>query len=315
MTTSDATAAAYIVEQIHITADKLRTAWSWLQLLAEPGRATAPSGTAVDDQKAERLEAIGRSDRAYRDYNLRHGMSALPPSPAPIRIGIVDAQVAVHGLITTAVRLLAGTGGSAHTWARADAALGSVPAALDWLVGYEVGLGVSGRDGVWIRQGAVDRIRDAQLAADVDRILQRADRAARSAAGDNGSVVRPLEHRCPACGRRSLQLEVTSADRRDWMARCVSERCRCTGPGEPGVPACGCLRRLSYDVGRRHVWTYGQLDGRAGLLAALEMYDRQQPGVGSGLTGRGGWQSTSQVPFDAVLRRAREIAEERNPDA
>lgn len=292
----DELAIVHLREQIKITADRIRIAWAWLGLLVEPGHATVPSGTAVDDERAERLEAIGHSDRTYRFLNLREGMSALPPSPAPVRVGTVDTQVAVHAYVGVAVRMLANTGSSAHTWARADAAMATVPTALDWLVGHDVGLGVDGLDGVWLRQGAVDRVRDAELAAAVDRLLQRADRAARVITGDQDDApIRPLEHRCPACGRRSLQLEITGRDRSAWLTRCVSERCRCTGPGDQATAACGCLRRAPADVGRHHVWRYSDLDGPLGLIAALDRYDRQRPDVVAGAVGHGGWQSRNMI--------------------
>ncbi|NMO52008.1 hypothetical protein HH310_12470 [Actinoplanes sp. TBRC 11911] len=283
-------AMPYLLEQIRITADQIRTAWAWLELLVEPGHATTVA-RAVDDGQAERLEALGHADRAYRDWNLRHGMSALPPSPAAVRLGIVDAQVVVHQHVATAVRLLAGTGSNAKTWTRADVALQSVPTALDWLVGSDIGLGADGGGGVWRRQGAVDRIRDANLAAEVDKLLQRADRVAREATGDDGMQLRPLEHRCPACGRRSLQLDHESAHRINWLVKCVSQRCVCTGDATPDREACGCGKRYRRP-GRPHVWTYAELsDGHHGLLDVVAAAARDRPGVGRGASGHGGWQT------------------------
>lgn len=291
----DELAITHMREQICLTADRLRIAWAWLQLLVEPGHASVPSGTAVDDERAERLEALGHSDRAYRAINLREGMSALPASPAPVRVGIVDTQIAVHGHVASAVTMLGATG-STWTRRRAATAARTVPAALDWLAGFELGLGVTGRDGVWLRPGAVDRIRDADLAAAVDRLLQRADRAARAVTGDEDDApIRPLEHRCPACGHRSLQLEILGRDRSTWLTRCVSDRCRCTGPGDQETPACGCLRRAPSDVGRHHVWRYSDLDGPLGLVAALDRFDRQRPDVVAGAVGHGGWQSRNMI--------------------
>lgn len=280
----------YTVEQIHISIDRIRAAWTWLCLLVEPGHATTPAGTAVGDAQAERLEALGHSDRAYRAYNLKHGMSALPPSPAPARVGIIDAQVAVHTLIADAVWLLASTGGR-QAQRGADAAALDVPAALDWFTGAPLAeLGYSGADGVWWRAGALDRIRDSHLAADLDKLLQRAVRTAEAAAGIDVAMTRPLEHRCPACGRRSLQLEHSSTTRTRWTVECVSERCVCSGPARPDQPACGCGRQ-EHREGRRHVWPYAELDGPHGLLAAVTAATATRPGVGRGAAGHGGWQS------------------------
>lgn len=280
---------AFTIDQIRITLDRIRTAWAWLTLLVEPGRERTGS-VAVDDAQAERLEAMGRSDRAYREHNLRHGLSALPPSPTPVRLAVIDARVAVHDLVTRAVDLLAMTGGDA-TRTRAEAATGTVPAALRWIDGAPIAeLGATGTGGVWWQVGGLDRVRDAQLAADVDQLLQRAARIAESSAGITGEPTRPLEHRCPACGRRSLQLEHGSRDRNRWLVRCVSERCTCAGPGSPEQPACGCRdpQRLP---GRRHVWPYAELDGPYGLLSALSTAAAEKPGLRRGASGHGGWQS------------------------
>jgi hypothetical protein len=278
------TAAWYIVEEIHITIDQLRESWTWLCALVEPGRPQPTPATAMTDEHLERLEALGHSDRAYRDYNLRHRLSALPPSPAAARVGIIDAQVLVHDTVTTAARLLAATGGLAAR-RRAECMLDTVPAALDWLTGGPIAeLGAGGRGGVWWRAGALDRLRDAQLAADVAKILRRADRVARAAAGAEEQPAAPVDERCPACGRRSLQEEYPSGR---LVVRCVSVSCVCTGDGGPGVDPCGCGRRRK-QAGRRHVWTGTELDE---LDAAVEKRRRPRPRLGRGAVGHGGWQS------------------------
>lgn len=284
------TAAAIAVDLLRITLDELREAWSWLDALVEPGHTASGAATAIDDARADRLEAIGHSDRAYRMWNLRQGMSALPPSPAPARIGIIDAQVDVHFAVTTAVLLLAKTG-NATTQLMAERAAATVPTALDWLAPEWPGLGRDGGDGVWCRTGAIDRIRDAQLAEDVHRHIRRANRVARAAAREDvdASNILPLPQRCPACGRRSLQVERPAVDRRTWVVRCVSAACRCAGEGECG---CGGGRDRA---GRRHVWPYGELDGHAGLLQAVDRLASERPVIRSGAAGHGGWQSRNMA--------------------
>lgn len=290
MTDLQAKAVWYAIEQIRITVDQLREAWAWLLELAEPGPETSRPAQAMTDQLAEQLEARGHSDRAYRAWNLARGTSALPPSPAPVRVGVVDAQVLVDRLVAAAVLTLAQTGGE-QTQARADAATAAgVPAMLDWITGWEIGLGASGRDGVWLKQGAIDRVRDAQLAGDVEQLLTRADRAGRAAAAlddDPGEqLVDPATGRparCPACRRRSLQRETTG------LIRCVSQACVCTGDATADQDECGC-RRAEKRPELRHVWIRA---AEHELWNAIG-YDRTpagRPGVGRGATGHGGWQS------------------------
>ncbi|MEU4595441.1 hypothetical protein, partial [Micromonospora aurantiaca (nom. illeg.)] len=48
---------------------RLRESCAWLWLLMAPGRERRP-GRPVDEAQAELLEARGRSDRAYREWNL-----------------------------------------------------------------------------------------------------------------------------------------------------------------------------------------------------------------------------------------------------
>lgn len=285
----------YTAEQIRITIDRLRQSWAWLRLLVAPGRETSV-GTAVDDQRAERLTAVGLQARAYRDWNLRQGQYALPPSPASARIGIVDAQVDVHGLVLTAVQHLArhlelGYVGRRNTVDQA------VTTALDWLTGDAGEPGrrwIAGVDGVYWRTGPLDDLRHAGFAVGLDRDLQRADRIARTAARVLDDRVQPIEHRCPACGQRSLQLQYDGDDRRTWQVRCVSQRCRCAGTGEPGRPACGCHQRTRY-AGRPHAWAYGELDGPYGLWAAIAAASLTRPRLAARTNGHGGWQSRDRA--------------------
>lgn len=267
-------AVVFTIEQIHLTLDRLRESWEWLLELAEPGRAAPAASAALTDDQAERLEALGHSDRAYRAYNLRHGMSALPPSPAAARIAVIDAQALAGAAVMDAVHLVAAAADSVYVGGRPDQAA-SIRTALAWLDGP-----------------ALDDVHDDRVAAAVDQLLQRADRTARSAAQCSDEEVETLVDprtrrapRCPACGRRSLQRE--RATGRD-VIRCVSQQCRCTGDGAPGIPACGCGRE-ERKAGKPHVWPPAEEDQLWAAINATPVPSRH--GVGRGASGHGGWQS------------------------
>ncbi|MEV4705041.1 hypothetical protein [Actinoplanes sp. NPDC049316] len=267
-------AVVFTIEQIHLTLDRLRESWEWLLELAEPGRAAPAASPALTDDQAERLEAVGHSDRAYRAYNLRHGMSALPPSPAAARIAIIDAQAHAGAAIMDAVHLVAAAADSVYVGGRPDQAA-TVRTALAWLDGP-----------------ALDDVRDDRVAAAVDQLLQRADRTARQAAACTDDEVEPLVDprtrrapRCPACGRRSLQRERSTGR---TAIRCVSQQCRCTGDGAPGIPECGC-RREEKRPGKPHVWP--PVDEPELWAAINATPEPERPAVGRGAAGHGGWQS------------------------
>lgn len=286
-----------LVEQIRARLDELRQAWAWLALLTEPGRETS-SAMVVDDAQAERLAAQGMAARAYRAWNLRRGMTALPPTPAAARVSVLDARVAVHDLVLEVARTVAAAAGSTYVGGRhGDDA---VVAALDWLEeGWRPDPWLCGVDGVRWRAGPLDRMRDATLAARVAHGLQRANTVARQAARVAGEdPVQPLEYRCPACRAQSLQLHYDVQDLAAvaasggrarprnvsrWYVACVSQRCRCT------VQACGCGMR-SRIAGRRHAWSYGELPDlwraieRAGLLRGQRIGSTAQ-GRGWGIIG------------------------------
>lgn len=279
------------LEHARVALDELRQAWSWLALLAEPGR-EASDALVVDDGQAERLAAQGMAARAYRTWNLRLGLSALAPTPSAARVGVLDAQVAVHGLVLDTARAVAAAAGATYV-GRGTGDQGVLDA-LDWLEqGHPPDPWICGPEGARWRAGPLDRLRDAAVAKAVADGLQRANQVARQAARVAGEdPVQPLEHRCPACGAQSLQLHygdpedlahVAAGAARPrhvsrWYAECVSQRCRCV------VQGCGCGMR-SRIAGRRHAWSYGEL---ADLWRAIERA-RQLRGarVGSSAEGHG----------------------------
>jgi hypothetical protein len=274
---ADQTAAAFVVEQIHLTLDRLRESWEWVVELVVPGHATSSSAAAVTDDQAERLEALGHSDRAYRAWNLRHGMSALPPSPAAARLAALDAPGVIAMCVIEAAHLAAAAADSVWVGGQPQR-VATVRAALDW----------------FDRPAVLDDVRDQAAAVRIDKLLQRADRTARAAAHCEDDEVSPLHDRCPACGRRSLQQEVgRDAGGREnrRVIRCVSASCRCTGDGGPEQPACGC-RQKPKRPGRAHAWTPDQIDGPYGLWFAIEATAAgPRPPIHRGASGHGGWQS------------------------
>jgi hypothetical protein len=284
---SEQRAAAALVEDCMATIDRLRQSWEWLGMLVEPGRESSV-GSPVDDARAEALAVQALAARADKEWNLRQGNSALPPAAAPARLGIVDAGVHVHGLVLDVARMVAASAGAVYVGARVGA--DAVIDALDWLeLGSRPDPWVVGAEGVRWRESPLDRIRDAGVAASVDRQLARADQVARAAARVLDDTVQPINHRCPACRQRSLQLHYDPADlvrvadggrparTARWYVECVSERCRCT------VEGCGCRMRHRY-TGRRHAWAYGELGD---LWAAIAAVGAQSERLRAGGTGRG----------------------------
>lgn len=278
-----------LVQQARTSIDDLRQALAWLSLLAEPGR-DASTALAVDDDLAERLTAQGMQARAYRDWNLTRGLSALPPTAAAARLGVLDAQAAVHGLVLDVARLVAAARGSTYVGMASGGQ--AVVDALDWLEeGHRPDPWITGPEGVRWRAGPLDSLRDGDVAGEVAARLQRANTIARRTARVlDEDPVQPLEHHCPACGRQSLQLHydrgdlvaaadgITPRQRSRWYAQCISGRCRCT------VEGCGCGMRMRI-AGRRHAWAWGELPD---LWRAIERAQhRRHRRVGRSADGRG----------------------------
>ncbi|MFG3709198.1 hypothetical protein ACGF7U_31330 [Micromonospora sp. NPDC047670] len=278
------------VAEVHAAVERLRESWAWLALLVVPGPERRP-GRAVDEQQAEILEARGRSDRAYRSWNLARGMTALAPSAAAARLDVVDAQAVVHRTIAGLAHRVAAYQGSSYVGRRATVTEAVVDV-LDWLT-------VGGPGRPWVataagevwRAGVVDELherRDAHLLAHIHRVLTTAGDTARAAAGVVAEAVQPLAHRCPACRHRSLQLHHEGRDKSRWTVRCVRRSCLCVGAG------CGCLRH-DRRQGLAHVWTRSELDGPHGLATAVAIAQRlteqgtPRPRVGATAAGHGGW--------------------------
>lgn len=305
MTAGDPGRLAAAVDDCRIQLAALRESWGWLVELTAPGREGSVP-LPVDDDRAEVLEALAWQTRAYRDWALRHGRTALPPTPAAARVEVVDAQAMVHTIVLAAVRLVARAAGASYVGPAGG--VDPVMAALDWLdEGTRPDPWVAAACGLY-RQGTLDRVRDAGVAARLAARLAAADRVARRAARVLGEATMALPDRCPACRARSLQLHYdphdlarmgdaarlaadpratvvqrTGAWRRvrprqpaAWWVECVSDRCRCVADG------CAC-RGVGRVAGRRHVWPYGELQA---LWTALTVAPKG-PGMRGGGEGRG----------------------------
>lgn len=298
----------HLVEQIHVTIASLRKEWAWLEDLVEPGRDSAPLPLLTDAQRARQAAAAAAERDEWADQSawLPRGArqfapaaaSALAPSPAAARVTVVDARIAVHHLVVDVAHRAANA--LATRWVGGRAGDAAVVDVLDWLEGPPP-CWIATADGTIWRippGGALAELHDVALVVDVDAALQRALAIVRRACRDSvGEHTVPVDHRCPACGRRSLQLDYVHPDllvdaldgqraRRGWTVNCISEACRCTGEG------CGCRQRVRY-AGRRHAWRYGELSGPDGLWTAIAVADRRRRGpdsrVGSGAAGHGGW--------------------------
>ncbi|MBM7083616.1 hypothetical protein [Micromonospora humidisoli] len=265
--------------------ERLRESLAWLWLLTAPGRERRP-GRPVDEDQAEILEARGHAARTWREANLRHGMGALAPSAAAARLDVVDALTVVTRILTRLARLVAEGRASSYVGG------GRPVDVLDWLTAGGPGRPwvVDAAGDAW-RAGVLDDLHDNRDAYLVGRIAEHiawADEVARAAAGVVAEPVRPIEHRCPACRHRSLQLRHDGRDKRRWTVECVRRTCLCAGAG------CGCLRR-DRRPGLAHVWTRGEMEGPGGLATAvaiarrLDEQGRRRPTVRSTTTGHGGW--------------------------
>jgi hypothetical protein len=298
----------FVVDQIRATIGQLRIAWSWLAELVEPGRDSAPAAVLSDEARArlDDLAAAERADRFAPPSHLPPGARqfapasayALPATRAGARIGVLDARARVHALVVDAAHTVAAQLGAVWVGDRPGDA--GVLDALDWLDAPPNRWIASTRGVVGWRPdgGVLDQLRDADTVAMVDTALMRALRLARAGARDvEGEHTAPVDGRCPACGRRSLELdfgsvaelhagETSERARRGWTVSCLSESCRCVGEG------CRCRQRVRYE-GRRHAWAYGELAGPHGLWRAMSAASRRRRGpetrVGSEAAGHGGW--------------------------
>lgn len=163
----------------------------WAQLDPSPAR-------------IERMNELAREERADRAANLAAGITALGPSPAPIRLEVVDAErVIVSGLIIVE--------GTVCEWLGLTPADAAAPVErINRLVGL------------------LDRIAAfPDLARWVLAEVRRLNRVAGRAVGDVEEV-RRIDGRCPVCASRSLR----AYPEREVIA-CVNPGCQCADDACP----------------------------------------------------------------------------------
>lgn len=274
-----------LITEAHHQLDRLREAWGWLQLVLAPG----PESSAhrpYSDAGAEALSARAMEAATYREIALAHKQSALAPAPAPLRLDVLDAQESVRRMVLEVVADVAQyhreepAGPGTRRVATVDTALAYLEGARDRAVLVVDPVGVC-----W-RMDRISEIGAEGVLALIGQDLAAAAELARRASRVTEGTVLQLEHRCPACGRRSLQLECDGADQRQWHVCCVSASCLCKGS------ECGCLQPVR-EAFQPHVWSRSELGGSFGLSAAIEAASRRarrrRGRLSSSAGGHGGW--------------------------
>lgn len=274
----------YLIDDTIRAAYRLTAAIGWLAVLTVPGREPRPSSRPWSEETAERATAQWYRERAEAWRAGRAGLAGSEhpwsgPSAAPLRIQALAAIEATRPRVARAVAVAAGHPVLVDGWVpwlRPGDPVRAVVEAIDWLAGPGPGWVVD-RAGVVRRRCVVDEL-PADLVERVRADLDRAVGPAEDAAGitDRDLIPFPGGARCPACGRRSLEVDVTVPSERWWVVRCTARGCLCTGAG------CGCRQRVRY-AGRAHAWPASEFPDLAARL-------RAQPGAGrvrSGHAGRG----------------------------
>lgn len=237
-----------LIAQAHVTLGWLQEALGWLDDLLEPGPMSR-TARPLTDQARERMDRLALEERADRYITARRGLSALAPTDAPLRLDVLGASTLIYGRLQHLCVEVAAHLHSSYLGRQGREA--GTAAALAYLSGDGPSWALRLRS--WT--GALDAIRDHNMATRVVAELDRLNQVARDAA-DVPDILRVhLDPACPACGRYSLYGDITAPDPRHWYVICVQswdtdtgrEYCRCTGVG------CACWRRRCQE-GSRHVW-------------------------------------------------------------
>lgn len=261
-------------------AARLAQAFGWLRVLVEPGREPRPAPPVLTDTARHWLGVHSASEAADRIANLRAGLAAAPAGQVPVRLEMLSAQRRALDVVDQLVAQVERAGARAGLGVPATGR--NLVRVLTWLAGDggPPGWAVT-PGGVVFRRGALADVADLRVVDQVATRLQEAADRARAAAGITTERTAPYPNQpCPACRRRSLEIDATLRDERYWTVGCISERCLCTGPG------CPCLQRYAIE-GRRHVWTYAELPS----LELAQQRRRLSHPVRSAAVGHGGWSS------------------------
>lgn len=219
---------------------RVRASWTYLASSLQHGPTTRGEH-ALSPAQLGQQHRQAREERADRHAILASGRIPTGPVSAPLRVAILDAQVLTLGTVCDAAwacssalrcRLPVGSHGPGLTWQ---------PYGDD----QERFAGAAGYLAIALRH-VTPRLGE-QLA---DQLAQ-VDQLARNVAGV-GQDRRPLKAECPACGRRSLEADVSSQDQAEWTVACRRD-CRCQGV------SCGCGLPLRYPR-MRHIWPRKRFD-------------------------------------------------------
>ena len=257
-------------------ADRMVTAYGWLLVLTEPGREPRAAPRLLSDTQRAESARQAAAEAADRRANLRAGLTAGPASGAPLQLGMVHARTRAVGAVAHLVGEVDARLPPQHRFGPVTAA--TVPAALDWLAGPGPARWATSTAGVTRRRGVLVDVDVPLVVRAGDRLARAADEA-RAAAGIVTDRVAPYPVQpCPACRRRSLEIDATLRNERYWTVRCISASCVCLGS------ICGCRRRGTI-LGRQHAWSWGELP----MLAWAQDQHRRSYPVRSATVGHGGW--------------------------
>lgn len=265
-------------------AARLVWAFGWLRVLAEPGREPRPAPALLSDAQRERIAEESASEATDRQANIRAGLSAFPTGAVPVRLEMLNAQARA---LRAAGRIVRHVGRAYGTGYGDPVAADNLVDALDWLAG-DGGPPCWAVDaaGVVRRRNVLGEVEDWRVVDRTATALRDAAEDARAMAGITTERVAPYPNQpCPACRRRSLEIDATLRDERYWTVVCLREACVCAGPG------CPCYQHHPRE-GARHAWSFGELPR---LAWAQDVHRRRHP-VRAGAAGHGGWAERRQPP-------------------
>lgn len=235
----------------------LRDAYPWLKVVMEAEAYGQQRRRDSGNQPPPSLRSLRAHDELLRVEKLerihadRLGIKQAGASAAPLRLALLDAELLARNAVTDQAWLVATALRHIDQWLRPSQNLitPTWTTATTWLA-------FSLHDLARPELGTTG----ATIAASAAGELEQAARTVRSACG-LGDVRMPLpgSHRCPRCNRRSLRIDITSAEQRDWTIACRTD-CLCLGE------ACEC-RRHGRRFGQVHVWPAEQLAIRLGFTS------------------------------------------------
>lgn len=216
----------------------LRAAYPYLAEIAETeaygGRQASVPRTPMSAAAKTRTDELLRTERAYRDWMQLKGIQrdVAGSGLLPVRPALLDAEQLAETTVIDQAWIVASALRQTETWLASPTPLRG-PVSWNPACTY---LGV-----------AIFDIAPA-LAVTVAQELTVADRAVRIACGlADVRIPIPGHPDCPACGRRTLRIDVTNPDDRHWTIACRAD-CFCLGS------QCSC-GRPGRKIGQAHLWS------------------------------------------------------------